>query len=308
MSESLPSSFPCRDRQAAVSALFLVALLTALLWAGGALPAQATTEAVSDHGNQGNRNQGNGNQGNGNQGNGNQGNGAGGVAEGLPDAASDGGSSEAAPLPLNLVPEGADQDGGANNTSGPYDPDPADPGASGVGQPSGNGKSTDNNGNRPCAGCVGKADYKNPPGQLPDGSDHNKGYECDENEGVGKMNPAHSGCAPGGPPRSTSPPTPAVTPPTPAAAPPPESPPPEAGVEVQGEVQGVEEGPELPEAPPAPPAVAVIPVTQVVTPAPGKLETLPLTGGQPLFLGLLGLLTLVAGLGLARLLRARSHV
>jgi hypothetical protein len=309
MSESLPNSFTCRDRQAAVRVLFLAAFLTGLLWAGGALPAQATTggvpaapDAVSDHGNQGN-----GNQGNGNQGNGSQGNGAGGVAEELPDAASDGGSSEAVPPPSNPAPEGAGQDGGANSTSGPYDPDPADPGASGVGQPSGNGKSTDNNGNRPCAGCVGKADYKNPPGQLPDGTDHNKGYECDENEGVGKMNPAHSGCAPGGAPPPTSVSTPAVTPPTPAAAPPPESPPPEAGAEEQGDVQGVEQGPELPEAPAAPPAVAAIPVTQVVTPAAEKLEKLPLTGGQPLFLGLLGLLTLVAGLGMARLLRTRSH-
>ncbi len=224
----------------------------------------------------------------------------------LPDAASDVGSSEAAPPPADPALEGASQDGGANSTSGPYDPDPADPGASGVGEPSGNGKSTDNNGNRPPAGSVGKADYKNPPGQLPDGSDHNKGYECDENEGVGKMNPAHSGCAPAAP-SPTSPPTPAVTPPTPAVAPPPESSPPEAGAEEQSEVQGVEQGPELPEAPAVPPTVGALPVSAVVTPAAGKLEKLPLTGGQPLFLGLLGLLMLVAGLGMARLLRTRSH-
>jgi hypothetical protein len=299
MSESLPSSFPRRYRQAAITVVLAVAFLTALLWAGGALSAQATQggvpaapDAASDHDNQGK---------------GRQGHGAGVVAE-LPDAASDGGSSEAAPLPLDPVLEGGSQPGGANSTSGPYDPDPADPGASGVGQPSGNGKSTDNNGNRPCAGCVGKADYKNPPGQLPDGSDHNKGYECDENEGIGKMNPAHSGCAPS----PTSPPTPAVTPPTPAVTPPPapphESPPPEVGADEVGDVLGENQGPELPEAPAAPPAAAVIPVTQVVTPAAEKLEKLPVTGGQPLFLGLLGLLTLVAGLGMARLLRTRSHV
>ena len=76
------------------------------------------------------------------------------------------------------------------NQSGPYNP-------SGVGSPSGNGKSTDNNGNRPCAGCVGKADAKNPPGQLPGGQDSNRGYECDDNQGVGKTNPAHSGCSSG---------------------------------------------------------------------------------------------------------------
>jgi hypothetical protein len=69
---------------------------------------------------------------------------------------------------------------------------------------------------------------------------------------------------------------------------------------VQGENQGQE-------APPAPPAVATLPVVAVVTPAAEKLEKLPLTGGQPLFLGLLGLLALVAGLGMARLLRTGSH-
>src|SRR5919108_3774367 len=96
--------------------------------------------------------------------------------------------------------------GNGANVSGPYDP-------SGVGEPSGNGRSTDNNGKRPCAGCVGNADSKNPPGQLPGGSDPNKGYECDENQGVGKTNPAHSGCGtstsvtpPGGGPPGGGPP------------------------------------------------------------------------------------------------------
>jgi LPXTG-motif cell wall-anchored protein len=45
---------------------------------------------------------------------------------------------------------------------------------------------------KPCAGCVGKADNKNPPGQSK--HDHNKGYECDRNKGIGKTNPAHTGC------------------------------------------------------------------------------------------------------------------
>jgi uncharacterized repeat protein (TIGR01451 family) len=47
---------------------------------------------------------------------------------------------------------------------------------------------------KPDDGSVGNADDKCPPGQEPDGSDPNKGYECDENNGVGKGNPAHTGC------------------------------------------------------------------------------------------------------------------
>jgi hypothetical protein len=47
---------------------------------------------------------------------------------------------------------------------------------------------------QPCAGCVGNADNKNPPGQAPDGSDANNGYECDGNAGIGRSNPAHTGC------------------------------------------------------------------------------------------------------------------
>jgi hypothetical protein len=47
---------------------------------------------------------------------------------------------------------------------------------------------------RPCAGCVGKADNKNPAGQFPDGTDANNGYECDGNAGIGRTNPAHTGC------------------------------------------------------------------------------------------------------------------
>lgn len=50
---------------------------------------------------------------------------------------------------------------------------------------------------KPCAGCVGKADNKNPKGQQPGGSDHNNGYECDGNNGIARTNPAHTGCATG---------------------------------------------------------------------------------------------------------------
>ena len=80
--------------------------------------------------------------------------------------------------------------GGANAGCGAYCP-------SGVGLPSGNGASENNNSSKPAAGTVGNADSKNPPGQFPDGSDNNKGYECDENQGVGQTNPAHSGCEEG---------------------------------------------------------------------------------------------------------------
>ncbi|MBV8979692.1 MAG: hypothetical protein JO086_02220 [Acidimicrobiia bacterium] len=65
---------------------------------------------------------------------------------------------------------------------------------SGVGLPSGNGNGNGDAHGKPCAGCVGNADDKNPPGQAHDGSDHNNGYECDGNNGIGKTNPAHSGC------------------------------------------------------------------------------------------------------------------
>jgi hypothetical protein len=62
------------------------------------------------------------------------------------------------------------------------------------GSPSGNGNGGGNATGKPCAGCVGNADDKNPPGQAVDGSDHNAGYECDRNHGVGRTNPAHTGC------------------------------------------------------------------------------------------------------------------
>jgi hypothetical protein len=62
------------------------------------------------------------------------------------------------------------------------------------GSPSGNGNGGGQATGKPCAGCVGNADDKNPKGQAPNGSDHNAGYECDRNHGVGRTNPAHTGC------------------------------------------------------------------------------------------------------------------
>jgi len=62
------------------------------------------------------------------------------------------------------------------------------------GSPSGNGMGSGNAYGKPCAGCVGKADNKNPHGQQPNGTDGNAGYECDSNHGIGQTNPAHTGC------------------------------------------------------------------------------------------------------------------
>ena len=80
--------------------------------------------------------------------------------------------------------------------------------------------------NRPDAGTVGKADNKNPKGQMPGGSDHNAGYECDTNHGIARGNPAHTGCvgsepgcvtgAPECPPNPSCENTPALCPPNPS--------------------------------------------------------------------------------------------
>jgi hypothetical protein len=81
----------------------------------------------------------------------------------------------------------ADFSGNGANTHGSYD-------STRDGSPSGNGNGGGEAKGKPCAGCVGKADNKNPKGQAPDGSDHNRGYECDTNHGIGRSNPAHTGC------------------------------------------------------------------------------------------------------------------
>jgi hypothetical protein len=80
------------------------------------------------------------------------------------------------------------QNGNGANVPGPYD-------TTCDGTASGNGNGASGNSNKPCAGCVGNADNKNPQGQLPGPQDHNAGYECDTNQGIAKGNPAHSGCA-----------------------------------------------------------------------------------------------------------------
>jgi hypothetical protein len=96
--------------------------------------------------------------------------------------------------------------GNGANTSGGYDST-----CDGSASQNGNGNGTASG--KPCAGCVGNADDKNPKGQAPNGSDHNNGYECDGNNGVGKGNPAHSGCQSGTTPVIPhEPPTPVPTP------------------------------------------------------------------------------------------------
>ncbi len=109
--------------------------------------------------------------------------------------------------------DGADHSQGTAGTEGGYDqPQPtstADQNSGGAngdcpdegsycstrdGSPSMNGNGGGKSVGKPCAGCVGRADNKNPKGQYPDGSDANAGYECDTNHGVGRSNPAHTGC------------------------------------------------------------------------------------------------------------------
>jgi hypothetical protein len=63
------------------------------------------------------------------------------------------------------------------------------------GSPSGNGNGNGQAVGKPAAGSVGNADDKAPKGQSPDGSDRNRGYECDSDHGVGRTNPAHTGCS-----------------------------------------------------------------------------------------------------------------
>ena len=101
-------------------------------------------------------------------------------------------------------PSNADFSGNGSNTHGPYD-------STRDGSPSGNGNGNGQAIGKPCAGCVGKADNKNPPGQLPGPSDPNAGYECDTNHGIGRSNPAHTACTaatPPGTPGTTGPGTP----------------------------------------------------------------------------------------------------
>jgi hypothetical protein len=121
----------------------------------------------------------------------------------------------AAPLTEPQPLSGADDNGSGANQRGPYD-------STRDGSPSKNGEGGGEAKGRPCAGCVGKADNKNPKGQLPGPQDKNNGYECDGNHGIAKGNPAHTGCVPDDDPPPDDPP-PDDPPPD---DPPPDDPPP----------------------------------------------------------------------------------
>ncbi len=188
-------------------------------------------------------------------------------------------------------PSNADQNpGGANGKcpGGPYC-------STRNGAPSKNG-----NGNaygKPCAGCVGKADNKNPKGQYPNGKhDGNNGYECDNNNGIGKSNPAHTGCQAVTPPKPPTPPTPPSPKPPKPTPPTPTPPSPKPPVPTPPTPK-----PPVP-APPKPPVPAPVPPKpeikgqQQFRPRPNVQvsQALPNTGASQ-GLGLFGL----AGLGLA---------
>jgi hypothetical protein len=137
---------------------------------------------------------------------------------------------------------------------------------------------------KPCAGCVGRADNKNPPGQFPDGSDANAGYECDTNHGIGRTNSAHTGC-------QAVPPTPPV----------PEVP----SVEVTPPVQVT---PPAPARPPAELVTISLPVSipSVTIPSVGvPTRALPVTGSMVLLQLLLALAALVVGTTMFALGRMR---
>ncbi|HVK19809.1 MAG TPA: hypothetical protein VM677_00450 [Actinokineospora sp.] len=128
-----------------------------------------------------------------------------GNGNGTPAAAASAAHGKPAPQDLTAPQpaSNADFSGNGANTHGPYD-------STRDGSASMNGNGGGEAVGKPCAGCVGKADNKNPKGQLPGGSDANAGYECDRNHGIGRSNPAHTGCK-----SSTTPPsTPPTTPPT----------------------------------------------------------------------------------------------
>lgn len=95
--------------------------------------------------------------------------------------------------PLSTADE---NDGGANGDCSDTTEDEGEYCSTRDGSASENGAEGGEATGRPCAGCVGKADNKNPQGQLPNADeDGNHGYECDDNQGVGQGNPAHTGCA-----------------------------------------------------------------------------------------------------------------
>ena len=169
-------------------------------------------------------------------------------------------------------PSNADMAGNGANQSGPYN-------STRHGAASLNGNGTGQAVGKPCAGCVGKADNKNPPGQLivgSAGSGISNGYECNGNHGIGRTNPAHTGC-------TTSTPTPVPS----VSRPPKASPSPQL-------IRAIEA---------APAAVASVASAAVRAMTPGRL---PVTGANVIVMLLAGLAAVVLGGLLVR--NTRRHV
>lgn len=182
------------------------------------------------------------------------------------------------------------------------------------GSASENGLGDGNATGRPAAGSVGKADNKNPRGQLPGPQDRNRGYECDmpgdvPNQGIAEGNPAHTGCkaavAPPQQPPTVTPPEqpPTVTPPQPpAVVPPPQQPPapPAPPAPVPPTPPQGEEG-ERPRPPAVVPPEEVLGVEKerpvsVPPAAPAPTGVLPAAGAEDnLLVSLTGVGLLIAG-------------
>lgn len=182
--------------------------------------------------------------------------------------------------------------GGANGQcpSGPYC-------STRDGSPSANGSGDGKALGEPCAGCVGKADNKNPQGQMPNASDANAGYECDTNHGIAQTNPAHTGCTTAPPecvPTEENPCTP------PECVPTEENPcvtPPEC---VPSDTVTCSTPPLVSPPSAGPPATAVSPPTVAQPAAPAAAQVLPNTGAPANLPWLAGaaLASIVAGLAL----------
>jgi LPXTG-motif cell wall-anchored protein len=183
------------------------------------------------------------------------------------------------------------------------------------GSASENGNGGGNATGEPCAGCVGKADNKNPKGQMPDASDHNAGYECDTNQGIAKTNPAHTGCTTVTPPECV--PTPEVpcdtppecvpTPEVPCVSPPECVPTPEVPCDTPPECVPTPEVPCVspPECVPTPEVPCVSPPTTQGGPTPPTQVSPPRSGlpdtGAPadlVWLAALALMSIVTGSGM----------
>jgi len=171
--------------------------------------------------------------------------------------------------------------------------------------------------NQPGPGEVGKADNQNPGansgghGQQPDGTDHNRGYECDQNPGVGDGNPAHTvNCGPAPttavPRVPTTSTTAAPRVPTTSTTVAPQVTPPR---EVIGENVT---RPVVVEAPtPAPPAAIAVPPrpvapAQPAAPAAPVARELAFTGSSTWALASLALALLLIGFGLVQLAGRRQ--